>query len=111
MNTGKMKNIVILKNLPSNVVEEAIVFLKANQKILKTEVVDNKSSNRNFERKNTKDYIINEAEMVISNYVSNLENSKKIDQSKKLEIKYKKLQKVTILFGILMSASLLFIII
>ena len=33
MNTGGMKNIVILKDLPSNLVEEAIVFLKENQKL------------------------------------------------------------------------------
>ena len=32
MNTENMKNILILKDLPSNLVEEAIVFLKQNQK-------------------------------------------------------------------------------
>ena len=106
MDTSKMKNIVILKNLPSNIVDEAIVFLKTNQKILKTEIVDNKNCNRNFENKNTKEYIINEAEMVISDYVSNLEKSKKNNQNKDLEIKYKKLQRITILFGILMFVSL-----
>lgn len=106
MDTSKMKNIVILKNLPSNIVDEAIVFLKTNQKILKTEVVDNKNCNRNFENKNTKEYIINEAEMVISDYVSNLEKNKKNNQNKDLEIKYKKLQRITILFGILMFVSL-----
>lgn len=106
MNTSKMKNIVVLKNLPSNIVDEAIVFLKTNQKILKTEVVDNKSNSRNLDNRNTKDYIINEAEMVIANYVSTLENNKKNKQNKELEIKYKKLQKITILFGILMSMSM-----
>lgn len=106
MNTSKMKNIVVLKNLPSNIVDEAIVFLKTNQKILKTEVVDNKNNSRNLDNRNTKDYIINEAEMVIANYVSTLENNKKNKQNKELEIKYKKLQKITILFGILMSMSM-----
>ena len=55
---------------------------------------------------NTKEYIINEAEMVISDYVSNLEKSKKNNQNKDLEIKYKKLHRITILFGILMFVSL-----
>lgn len=32
MNTGNLKNIVVLKDLPSNLVEEAIVVLKENQK-------------------------------------------------------------------------------
>lgn len=106
MNTNKMKNIVILKNLPSNIVDEAIVFLKTNNKILKTEIADNKNDNRNFENKSGREYIINEAEMVISDYVSNLEKSKKNNQNQKLEIKYKKLQRITILFGILMFASI-----
>ena len=37
MNTGNLKNIVVLKDLPSNLVEEAIVVLKENQKIQKLE--------------------------------------------------------------------------
>ena len=31
MNTDDMKNMVVLKNLPSNIVDEAIVILKPNQ--------------------------------------------------------------------------------
>ena len=37
MNTGNLKNIVVLKDLPSNLIEEAIVVLKENQKIPKLE--------------------------------------------------------------------------
>ena len=33
MDTSSLKNIVVLKDLPSNIVEEAIVVLKENQKI------------------------------------------------------------------------------
>ena len=33
MDTSNMKNIVVLKNLPSNIVEEAIVILKSNAKV------------------------------------------------------------------------------
>ena len=40
MNTENMKNILILKDLPSNLVEEAIVFLKQNQKIRKPEYIE-----------------------------------------------------------------------
>ena len=32
MEFGQMKNIVVLKNLPSNIVDEAIVVLKPNKK-------------------------------------------------------------------------------
>ena len=41
MNMSDMKNIVILKDLPSNLVDEAIVFLKQNQKIKKLEYIEN----------------------------------------------------------------------
>ena len=34
-----MRNIVMLKDLPSNLVEEAIVVLKQNQKIKKPEYI------------------------------------------------------------------------
>ena len=37
-----MRNIVMLKDLPSNLVEEAIVVLKQNQKIKKPEYIENK---------------------------------------------------------------------
>ena len=32
MNQGGLKNMVVLKNLPSNIVEEAIIVLKTNKK-------------------------------------------------------------------------------
>ena len=37
METSNMKNIVVLKNLPSNLVEEAIVILKSSKKVKKLE--------------------------------------------------------------------------
>ena len=83
MNTGSMKNIVILKNLPSNLVEEAIVFLKENQKLRKPELIDidvkqqkGKTSQKeeNINTKDSKDYIVNEAQMLIADYISKIEN-------------------------------------
>ena len=37
MNQSNLKNMVVLKNLPSNIVEEAIVILKTNKKVKKLE--------------------------------------------------------------------------
>ena len=70
METSNMKNIVVLKNLPSNIVEEAIVILKGNKKIKKLELADKKNSKnvQNEELKN-KEYILKEAEMLFSNYI------------------------------------------
>ena len=33
MEANKMKNMIVLKNLPSNIVDEAFVILKPNSKI------------------------------------------------------------------------------
>ena len=41
MNTENMKNMVVLKNLPSNIVEEAIVVLKNNEVVKDRELIEN----------------------------------------------------------------------
>ena len=91
MDIGNMKNIVVLKNLPSNLVEEAIVVLKKNQKIKKSKYVPDKGDSK---REKTEDYIVKEAEMLISNYISELEEEDKPFQSKSKK-KYKKLRIIT----------------
>ena len=40
MEESKLKNMVVLKNLPSNLIEEAIVILKSNKKVKKLEKID-----------------------------------------------------------------------
>lgn len=82
MDTGNLKNIVVLKDLPSNLVEEAIVVLKENQKIPKLELIDKKKVNKQAQPKDMqkvkpKDYIIKEAQMLISEYITKLENKNK----------------------------------
>lgn len=121
MNTGSMKNIVILKDLPSNLVEEAIVFLKENQKLKKPELIDidvkQKKINtvekeENIKKKNSKDYIVNEAQMLIADYISKLESkNRKEDISYiKLKKKYQLLKKVSgvLAIGLILSIFLLF---
>lgn len=115
MNTGSMKNIVILKDLPSNLVEEAIIFLKENQKLKKPEFIDVDSKQKNAnsinkeKKQNSKEYIINEAQMLISDYISRLEskNRKEDFSYKKLKRKYETLKKVTAVLSIVFTASLL----
>ena len=50
MQANKLKNIVILKNLPSNIVEEAIVILKSNKYSKKFQMIE-KNSNKELEEK------------------------------------------------------------
>ena len=77
MENSNMKNMVVLKNLPSNIVEEAIVVLKNNKK--KNRMPSNKGKNGEVlmetKKKEDKQYIIKEAEMVIASYIKELEKT------------------------------------
>lgn len=100
MNESKMKNMVVLKNLPSNIVEEAYVVLKPNKNFKK----NLQEQQENVDERLSADYVVKEAEMVISNYLSKIEDKKIIRTSEmeKIKRKYKKLKKTSmILAGIL----------
>ena len=103
MDINKMRNIVILKDLPSNIVEEAFVVLKKNQKIKKFEYAENKTEKflENKEGKNEDEYVVKEAELLISNYINQLENQDfKVNKKDfKLMKKYKKLKFFTTILG------------
>ena len=108
MEKQDMKNMVVLKDLPSNIVDEAIVILKPNIKIKSLDVID--KNNKKPKKENSKKYIINEAEMLISNYIYKLENgkNKNIKINKKIEKKYKRLKVVSVALGII-TLALLFV--
>ncbi len=101
MDTSNMKNIVVLRNLPSNIVEEAIVILKENSNIKN---IDKKKENVKVVAKgktNSKDYIIKEAESVIASYISSVEKPKQLEQTNKnLRKKYERVKKLTTFFAI-----------
>ena len=106
MEKSNLKNIVVLKNLPSNLVDEAIVILKPNKRIKKIEVV-NKNS-KTFNKINTTEgYVLKEAEMLVANYVSKLENKEKIDSNKNIKMKYRRLKRYSLLISIILIISLL----
>lgn len=96
MNNLDMKNIIVLKDLPSNIIDEAIVILKDN-KIKRTDKSEDLNNHMNTS-------IINEAQNVISEYIERLEKPKRERQNeKKLLLKYKKLK----IFCILLSSMML----
>ena len=107
MEKESMKNMVILKNLPSNIVEEAIVILKPNVKIKSLNLAENNKKSKSKKQENCRKYIINEAEMIISNYLSKIENEKKktVNVNKKIENKYKRVRAIAMFLGILLLAS------
>lgn len=112
MDTEKMKNMIVLKNLPSNILDEAIVILKPNIKIKSLDMAENKTNNKVNKKansQNAKKYIINEAEMIIGNYISKIENTKKenLKLNQKMENKYKRLKAISVCLGIMLIVSIL----
>ena len=109
MEISNLKNMVILKNLPSNIVEEAIVVLKENQKIKKKEYIDNGKKGSKIQR-DDREYIVNEARLIISDCINNLEkNNNKIDN--KIEKKYKRCKYINYaLLGIIFLQFIIWII-
>lgn len=97
MDKSNMKNMVVLKDLPSNIVEEAIVVLKSNRKINKIIQSKNKKTEKTVQIKNKEDkqYIVKEAEMIISNYINEIENPKITNKGQKnLQKKYNRLKRI-----------------
>lgn len=124
MNTSEMRKMIVLKDLPSNIIEEAIIVLKSNMNIKNHNFIENykhtedknaniKNEKSNIIKKgvknNSKDYIIKEAENIITNYISNIEKPRETEKSnKQLQRKYNRL-KIISAFWIFMSIlSILF---
>lgn len=125
MNMSDMKNMIVLKNLPSNLVDEAIIILKENKKIHKYEMADAKEENSKEENKernkkdnvkqDNKNYIIKEAEMLVQSYTKELEEKspKRQYNIKKLEKKYKNSIKLNFFLGstTIITATLMLILV
>ena len=103
MEVSNMKNIVVLKNLPSNLVEEAIVILKTNKEAKRLEYIEKNTRTNETGHKKTKEYMVKEAEYVISSYISKIEKNKneKIPNLN-MERKYKKLKVYSIIASIML---------
>lgn len=109
MDKNDLKNIVILKNLPSNIVDEAIVILKPNKKIKNIEVLD-KKNNKKFTSvpiENNK-HVIKEAEMLVNNYIYELEKEDKRENTENiLNEKYKRLKNYSLFSSLILLMSII----
>lgn len=109
-----LKNMIILKSLPSNIIDEAIIILKENVKIKEEEKEnkkinektnkkenkkENKNSNINSKEENEK-YIIKEAELIVNNYVEKIETKDEKKTNKK-EKNIKKIMYLTLTISII----------
>ena len=111
MSDKNLRNIVVLKNLPSNLVDEAIVILKSKNTAKKLELIEKNKVKKLNTNTNTSDYVIKEAENVISNYINKMEKNKKFKKSNNnIETKYRKMKKYSIFISIMLLLCLIRII-
>ena len=100
MNIDQMKNIVIIKDIPSNIVDEAIVILKNNITI-KKKVLESKKTNKSMENENN-DFAINEAENIVKEYIKSIENTNnKKNNINGIVTKYHKLKIYSFLLSVI----------
>ena len=114
MGSKTMKNMIILRDLPSNMVEEAYIVFKNNEKIhKKVEKIEKRKADEKKEKPESKEYMVREAEMIISDYISKIEKKEYEfhNGNKKLKEKYKKLKAITIFLTIFSLLSLVRILI
>lgn len=106
MNSNQMKNIIVLKNLPSNLIDEAFIILKNNKKIESLERIEKQGASK-IEKEKGEEYIVKEAEMVISSYLSNIEHEKQIKSHsmRQLENKCKRLKGITIILALMLALN------
>ena len=97
METNNLKNTVILKSVPSNIVDEAIFVLKKNIKIKEAELQNQRETIGKEVTEKTDNYIVKEAEMIINDYCNKVENVQKRDKViKSMQRRYNKIKKLLI---------------
>ncbi len=108
MDISQMKNIVVLKDLPSNLVDEAIVILKNNSTIKKKETIDYTSMNKPQEKdRDNCDVVIKEAEQVVQEYIKSIEKNNEARKNiNKMTLKYRRLQMYSLIFCIVAIISI-----
>lgn len=117
METSKLKNMVVLKSVPSNIIEEAIIVLKKNIKVkeleMQNQIEQEQRKKQMLNKPNKKEnYIVNEAEMIINQYISKIENNKKKEaQNKKQKRKYNTLKKWLYITSLISATEFLILLI
>ena len=105
MSNSNLKNIVVLNNLPSNIIDEAIIVLKTRKDAKKLELIDKNSSITYKNNREKKDYVIKEAENIVSDYITKIEKKQNIKKRDiNIETKYKKIK----IYSIIISFLLIF---
>jgi len=104
MNTEIMKNMIIIKNLPSNMIEEAWVMLKPNLKVKDINKVELQLKANKEPEKKENNNVIKEAELLLAECISKIERGDNIRKNSIIEKKYKKMKLLSVLS--LLSATI-----
>ena len=104
-----LKNMVILKDLPSNIVKEAYVVFKSNKMIKKFQKINKNTEQKQINKDNEdSQYAIKEAEMLVSEYIESVEKSEKeVILNSKIN---KKLKKYSYIVSIIMILQFILLI-
>ena len=97
----KMKNIVFIKNINSNLIEEAIVVFKENVKIKENQAIKSLNSNKNVSKLDN-NICVKEAEKVIEDYIRKIEDDG-------IELKLRKQIKKAKLINLILLLSMILI--
>lgn len=109
MEVNQMKNMIVLRELPSNMIEEAFFVLKGNVKVHTKQEVTKKEMSAGKEKKKLEqdNYMVKEAELIVKEYIHNLEKGTQKKERKKLEQTCKKWKSAAIFFGSLSAAMII----
>ena len=111
MQESNFKDTIVLKNLPSNIIDEAIIVLKQDKKAWELKKIENSKENNRLEEKKRpmkKDYVVKEAEMIVADYVKGINNKKKQkEEIKNKNIKYNRLKKYAYISTAIMFLQLI----
>ena len=116
MNQSNMKNVIILKNLPSNLIDEPIMVVKDKKKVKDinySDFIKYKEENGIIQgdmriedlkkieniKKEDRKYVIKEAEVVVTNYIKRIEDNLSDRKLDKLKKSYKKSKLLNILLA------------
>ena len=114
MEQTNLKNTIVLKDLPSNIIEEAVIVFKNIKTVKEIEKIekDNRGNKNKKIRKNNL-YAIKEAELVINDYMTKMEEKRKNKNltQKNINKKIKKLKIYSIATSIVITMETIFLII
>lgn len=117
MEQTNLKNTIVLRDLPSNLIEEAVIVFKNKKTVREIEKIEKNNignkDNKNKKIRKNNSYAIKEAELVINDYMTKMEEKRKNKNftEKNINKKMKKLKIYNIVTTILITMETIFLII